>query len=132
MNQHYQFGYNRAKIANSSGTYNLNGGTLVTASISRGNGTALFNFGGGTLQASGAFTSSLPMTLSGNGGNANVNTNGNAVTLSGQLSGPAGLNKLGSSTLTLTAENTYTGPTTITPARWHWAAADRWQAVQST
>ena len=53
------------------------------------------------------------MTLSGTGGNANVNTNGNAVTLSGQLSGAGGLDKLGANTLTLAAQNTYLGPTTI-------------------
>ena len=37
----------------SNGTYNLNGGTLIPSSLSSGSGTAAFNFGGGTLQASG-------------------------------------------------------------------------------
>jgi len=100
-------------MASSSGTYNLNGGTLITGSISLHSGTATFNFGGGTLQASGAFTTALPMTLTGDGGNANVDTAGNAVTLSGALSGIGGLNKLGNGTLTLGATNTFSGPTTI-------------------
>ncbi len=102
-------GYNPGSI----GTYNLNGGMLITSSITKGSGTATFNFGGGTLQASGTFTSSLPMTLTGNGGNANVDTAGCAVTLSRVLSGTGGLNKLGSGTLTLSAANTYSGITTI-------------------
>jgi autotransporter-associated beta strand protein len=96
-----------------SGTYNLNGGTLITPAVSKGPGTAAFNFGGGTLQASGALTTSLPMTLTGTCGNANVNTSGYAVTLSGILSGPGGLNKLGAGTLTLTGANSYMGLTTV-------------------
>ena len=59
----------------SSGTYNLNGGTLMIKSLTKGSGTAAFNFGGGTLQASGSFSTSLPMTLTGIGGDAKVNTN---------------------------------------------------------
>lgn len=97
----------------SSGTYNLNGGTLILSSISSGSGTAAFNFGGGTLQACGDFTTTMPMTLTGIGGNANINTAGYAVTLSDQLSGTGGLNKMGTGTLTLSGTNIYTGPTTI-------------------
>ncbi len=97
----------------SSGTYNLNGGTLILSSISSGSGTAAFNFGGGTLQACGDFTTTLPMTLTGIGGNANINTAGYAVTLSDQLFGTGGLNKLGAGTLTLSGTNIYTGLTTI-------------------
>ena len=93
------------------GVYNLNGGTLIVSSISRGSGTGTFNFGGGTLKAGGTFSTSFPMTLT--GGTANVDTGIYAVTLSGQLSGSGGLNKLGSSTLTLSGANTYQGPTTV-------------------
>ena len=53
------------------------------------------------------------MTLTGSGGNGNINTSGYAVTLSGVLSGSGGLNLLGAGTLTLTASNTYSGGTTI-------------------
>lgn len=102
-------GYNTG----SNGTYNLNGGTLVLHSISKGSGIAAFNFGGGTLQANSNFSTTLPMTLTGNGGNANVDTAGYTVTYSGQLSGSGGLNKLGSGNLSLTGINTYTGGTNI-------------------
>jgi fibronectin-binding autotransporter adhesin len=95
------------------GVYNLNGGTLILHSLTQRHGTAEFNFGGGTLQASGDFSSIVPMTLTGTGGNANVETNGYAVTLSGVLSGEGGLNKKGTGTLTIGSSNTYEGTTTI-------------------
>ena len=76
-------------------------------------GTAAFNFGGGTLLASGSFTTTLPMTLTGTGGNATVDTAGYAVTFSGQLSGTGGLNKTDSGTLTLTGSNNYAGQTVL-------------------
>lgn len=100
--------------AGSQGTYNLNGGALILKSISTVSGTPTFNFGGGTLQASGSFTTAIPMTLTGNNGNANVDTASYAVNLSGALIGIGGLNKNGKGTLTLSAINSYTGPTTIT------------------
>ncbi len=81
--------------AGSNGTYILDGGTLILKSLSKGSGTAAFKFGAGTLQASGDFSTTLPMTLTGNGGNANVDTASYSVTLSGKLSGPGGLNKQG-------------------------------------
>jgi T5SS/PEP-CTERM-associated repeat protein len=96
-------GYN----SGTSGTYNLNGGTLVLKSISIGSGSATFNFGGGTLQASGDFTLTIPMTLTGTNGNANIDTAGHSVTLSGVLSGAGGLNKLGSGILTLTSSTNF-------------------------
>ena len=80
----------------------------------RGSGTAAFNFGGGTLLVNSAFTTTMPIALTGIGGNANVNlTSYNAVSLAGVLSGPGGLNKLGGGTLTLAAANTFAGNTTI-------------------
>ncbi len=97
----------------SSGTYNLNSGTLILKSLSKGSGAAAFNFGGGTIQASGSFSTSLPMTLTGDGGNANIDTAGYAVTLFGILSGTGGLNKVGSGTLTLSVAETYSGNTTV-------------------
>ena len=97
----------------SNGTYNLNGGTLIVNSLSGGSGTAAFNFGGGTLKAGGSFTTTLPMTLTGTGGNATVDTAGYAVTLAGQLLGPGGLTKTGAGTLTLTGSNNYAGQTIV-------------------
>jgi autotransporter-associated beta strand protein len=95
------------------GTYNLNGGTLALHGLTGGAGAATFNFGGGTLRADADFTAPLPMTLTGNGGNATVNTNGHAVSLSGTLTGIGGLAKTGSGTLTLSAANNYSGTTTV-------------------
>jgi fibronectin-binding autotransporter adhesin len=103
------FGYS----STGNGTYNLNGGVLALSALSGGSGTAAFNFGGGTLRANIAFSSALPMTLTGTGGAATVDTQSCAVTLSGILTGSGGLTKDGAGTLTLTGANTYTGPTTV-------------------
>ena len=102
-------GYN----SGASGTYNLTGGTLILKSLIKGSGTAAFNFGGGTLQASGNFNTTLPMTLTGINGNANIDTAGYTVGLSGVLSGIGGFNKLGTGTLSLNTLNTYSGDTTV-------------------
>ena len=53
------------------------------------------------------------MAITGSGGNATVDANGNAVTFSGNLSGPGGLVETGSGELTLSGTDTYTGGTTI-------------------
>ena len=98
----------------SSGTYNLNGGLLVLSSLSpnQSPGLAAFYFGGGTLQASGPFSTALAITLGASGG-ATFDTAGYAVTLAGPLSGSGGLTKVDSGTLTLAASNSYGGGTTI-------------------
>jgi autotransporter-associated beta strand protein len=97
------------------GTYNLTGGILNAKSIAKASsrGIAVFNFGGGTIRASGTFSSALPMTLTKIGGNANFDTNNFTATLSGVLSGVGGLNKLGANSLTLSAANDFSGDTTI-------------------
>jgi autotransporter-associated beta strand protein/T5SS/PEP-CTERM-associated repeat protein len=99
-----------------NGTYNLNGGVLLLSALSKGSSAAAFNFGGGTLRANAAFSADLPMTLTGIGGAAAVDTQSYAVALSGVLSGTAsagGLTKTGSGTLTLSGANTYSGLTTV-------------------
>ena len=69
-------------------------------------------FTGGTLQIAGAnVSSSLPITLQSQGGT--VDTNGNNATLSGAISGPGGLSKIGLGTLTLSGQSTYTGATGV-------------------
>ena len=93
-----------------SGTYNLNGGELVTPAI-EGNG--VFNLGGGTLVAGGGFTTSQAMTLTGSGGSGAINTGEYQVALSGDLSGPGGLVVLGDGTLILTGSNSYSGGTVV-------------------
>jgi autotransporter-associated beta strand protein len=99
--------------AGSSGTYNLDGGVLVVPSLVEGSTAAAFHLNGGTLRAGNAFSSSLPMTLGTSGGGATVDTAGYAITLSGPLSGPGSLAKIGNGALTLSGSDTYTGPTTI-------------------
>jgi autotransporter-associated beta strand protein len=94
----------------SGGTYNLTAGVLVLPGIQ---GAGTFNLGGGTLLAGAAFSTTTALTLTGSGGNVNINPGGNAVTFSGVLSGPGGLTASGSGTLTLAGSNTYSGGTTI-------------------
>ena len=83
-------------ISGSRGTYNLNGGLLAISNLTTNVGSAAFTFSGGTLQARGAFSTSMPMTLGTSGGGATFDTAGYALTLSGPLSGPGSLTKVGS------------------------------------
>ena len=100
-------------FSGSTGTYSLEGGKLILKSLSKGSGAAQFNFGGGTLQASGTMSTSVPMTLTGIGGKAKIDTAGYDVAFSGALSGSGGLTKLGWGTLTLAAKNSYSGDTVV-------------------
>jgi autotransporter-associated beta strand protein len=99
--------------AGGTGTYNLNGGTLIVQSLAGGSGAAAFNFNGGTLQAVATFSTALPISLTGSGGDSTIDTAGKTLTLAGPLSGPGGLIKADSGTLSLTGTNTYSGGTTI-------------------
>lgn len=96
------------------GNYHLNGGTLIVSSMDQGAGSANFNVDGGTLQAAADFSTSLPITVDARG--ATVDTGGNDVTLSGDLtagSGSGSLTKTGSGKLTLEGKLDYTGGTTV-------------------
>jgi YVTN family beta-propeller protein/autotransporter-associated beta strand protein len=69
-------------------------------------------FTGGTLQIAGSnLSSALPISLQAAGGK--IDTNGNNATLSGNISGPGGLTKIGSGTLTLSGNSNYAGATTV-------------------
>ena len=120
-----------AQSPGSSGTYNLNGGLLLlpTSGLTKGSGTATFNFGGGTLGAGDSSSSpanttvnetpgagdlcssSLNMNMSGIGGA--IDTTGGNIGLSGNLSGAGGLTKIGSGLLILSGSNTYDGGTDV-------------------
>lgn len=90
----------------------LNAGTLGFVTGALGTGTVTLA-AGTTLQAAGAASLSQTVTL---GGSAAVDTNGNAMTISGNI-GDGGmgfaLTKISSGTLTLSGTNTYTGLTTV-------------------
>jgi T5SS/PEP-CTERM-associated repeat protein len=105
----------------SKGTYNLNGGTLLVKALLRGDGAAVFKFGGGTLQATGALSSDLGMELTGNGGDAKVDTAGYPVVLS-VLFGSSGLVKKGDGTLKIKVAR-YKGMTTVERGRLELAIA---------
>jgi autotransporter-associated beta strand protein len=110
------------KLGNNTGTtgsYYFNGGTLITPRVIGGTGTGNFYFNGGTLTpasslSAGSFVSALTAAYVGNGG-AIFDTTNISVTVSQSLlnGGSGGLTKLGTSTLTLTGTNTYTGPTLV-------------------
>jgi autotransporter-associated beta strand protein len=97
----------------SSGTYNLGGGMLAVADLATGSGTAALNLSGGTLSAAGSMSTSVPIVLNTRGGNGTIDTGGYSVALSGALSGPGGLIKAGSGTLTLTGSDKYSGGTSV-------------------
>ena len=115
-----------AANGSSTGTYNLNGGMLTTASVQQGGGTGNFVFNGGTLQASASdnpaaannpttFIAGVTTTV-GNGG-AIIDTNGFNVTDASALAraggSTGGLTKNGAGILTMSAASTYVGTTTI-------------------
>ena len=117
---------------NSSGTLQINGGTLATSGIFNNDGNATgnlgqtdtINFNGGTLQAvadsanflnnaTGIKTFKAQVQASG----AVIDTNSHAITISAPLLGmtnDGGLTKIGTGVLKLNGTNTYTGATTIT------------------
>jgi fibronectin-binding autotransporter adhesin len=122
----------------SVGVVNLNGGTLAVTRVGTATGsaqaggtpTATFNFNGGTLKArasSGTFYQGstaapvCPITSIVKSGGAVIDSDTNAISILEPLQHDAslgstldgGLRKQGSGTLTLTAANTYTGPTLV-------------------
>ena len=106
------FGHARA------GTLNLNGGTyVISTEPTAGSGT--LNFNGGMLQLNGSIATFVPTALAldvGNGGaNFNVQGFGTNINVPLTATGSGGLSVFGTSagTLGLSANNTYTGPTTI-------------------
>jgi autotransporter-associated beta strand protein len=106
-----------ASGAASSGTVNLDGGLLSVRAITKGSGTATFNFNGGTLRKSSTSAADLlNFTSVVKSGGALIDTNGVDATISGNLTdggGNGGLSKLSTGNLTLSGANTYTGNTTV-------------------
>ena len=101
-------------------TLNLSGGNLMLGAggLTAGGGassqTNLF-LSGGTLGSLAAWSSALNMTLTNNPGPGTVafDTTGGNISLSGALSGPGGLAKVGTGTLTLSGLNSFGGGTVV-------------------
>ncbi len=108
------------------GTINLDGGTLSTQrTFGNGSASVIIHLNGGNLQAGAALANlansgNVPVDVR-NGG-AIIDTNGFAVSISGVMSHSTvggdnatdgGLTKNGSGTLTLSANNTFTGTVTV-------------------
>ena len=107
-----------------TGTINLNGGILVTGSITRGSAlsTSIVNFNGGTIKAATNSAGFLDVTSANVlAGGAKIHTNTYDMGISQALlhdsglgaSPDGGLTKDGTGTLTLGGTNTYTGATTL-------------------
>ena len=95
-----------------SGTTIISSGILnVAGEVALGSSATITLAAGTTLQAGGAITLTQVVTLLGNG---TIDTNGNAMSIGGTISGSYGLTKISNGTLTLVEANTYTGETTIT------------------
>ena len=107
--------------AATSGTVNLNGGTLRVNQITGGVGGAgsAFVFNGGTLAARADQTSFVTGVGSATiaAGGAVIDTQGYAVTVPQVLSGSGGLTKAGAGTLSLTGANTFSGPVAVSGGR---------------
>ena len=94
----------------SGSTFKANTSGALACTLASGVSGPVFT--GGTMQFAGAnITSSLAITLMSQGGN--FDTDGNHATLSGTISGPGGLTKIGLGTLTLSGSGTYAGPTAV-------------------
>ncbi|MES2659584.1 MAG: autotransporter-associated beta strand repeat-containing protein [Verrucomicrobiota bacterium] len=111
-----------AQGAGSTGTVNLNGGTLVTRRITAGTGNSTFIFHGGVLKAGTGsnldFLNGLGTVKVGDSsptpGNAIIDTNGETIAISQSLSdGNGNLIKQGLGTLRLNGSNSYVGTTTV-------------------
>ena len=100
----------------SGGTF-LNAGVLSVASDANlGDATGVLNFNGGILQVTGtAMTSTLrTITWGANGGGFDIADASNRFTVGQTLAGGGPLTKRGAGSLVLTADNSYSGGTTIT------------------
>jgi autotransporter-associated beta strand protein len=120
---------NQAGGAAANNTFNLDGGTLTINQIitNNNNGTAAFNFNGGTLKAAGGSANFVDLggasqVANVRNGGAVIDSNGFDVTLvqvlqhstvNGDNAIDGGLTKLGSGKLQLSGNNTFTGGMTV-------------------
>ena len=110
---------NLAQNIGSSGTVNLNGGTLKTRRVVKVNGASgVLNFNGGTLQANktttlggGLIASSVTTTVNEKGGT--IDSGNLAVTVGASIHGEGAMRFKGGGSVTLSGASAYTGGTTI-------------------
>ena len=105
-----------------TGPVTLSQGVIAVASVANGSqnsplgaGASLV-FDGGALEYTGvdsAPATDRGVTLTANGGTIQVDNASTSLTLNGVLAGAGGLTKLGPGTLTLAANSTYSGGTTV-------------------
>ncbi|NBS80106.1 hypothetical protein EBS57_10035, partial [bacterium] len=98
------------------GTYNLNGGTLVTEAVAdtSSGATGVFNMNGGTLRARVNQADFIQAdTVEIKSGGAIIDTADKEVSINKGMSGSGGLTKKGSGMLKLVGVHTYTGSTTV-------------------
>ena len=108
-------------IGSSAGSsiLSVTGGTLYLGNVglvlNQTGATVTATFGTATIGATAPWSSSAPISLTGNTTfqSANASFSPNAISLSGALSGAGGLTATGGGTLTLSAANTYTGNTAV-------------------
>ncbi len=103
--------------ATTTGTYHLNDGLLRAASITKGAGTAIFNFNGGTLRNREGvdLTVSVPDVTLGTSGTPTVEVDASrTASFTSKLTGSGSLTKTGDGALVLSnAANDFGGDTTI-------------------
>ena len=105
-----------------NGTINLTGssgnrGVLETGRVIKDTGSGVINFDGGILRAldnqSDFISNYQPGDVTLKGGGAFIDTNGFLFGIGAALSGTGALTKQGAGTLTLSADNSYSGGTTV-------------------
>ncbi|QEG33643.1 autotransporter-associated beta strand repeat-containing protein [Bythopirellula goksoeyrii] len=99
-----------------TGGTQINGGTLdIEEDDNLGDPGGPLSFDGGTLQVAGnnGVSTSRLVTLNAGGGTVNTVGDNSLVTFSGVIDGAGFLRKNGQGTLTLAADNTYTGDTIV-------------------
>jgi autotransporter-associated beta strand protein len=98
-----------------SGGLSLNSGTLLLASAGAASNAGTIKFNGGALKFSAANTTDYSSRFAASAGQTyKLDTNGQNVTFGSVFGGAnEALNKLGLGTLTLAANNTYSGATTV-------------------
>jgi autotransporter-associated beta strand protein len=101
-----------------SGTFNLNGGDLIASEITDNGGSGTLNLNGGVLHAGGIPANPWIHDINGGvylqPGGVTIDTAGLDVTIAAPLYDAGGtLTKIGSGTLTLSGQNSYSGATTV-------------------